>query len=105
MNKLIHLPEPTLLFGHGQSVEDPRDGLSLFGPFDPAQTFGVRYGVIGTKTGIRRFVEWVEKIQHPVVEEKPTRLRPPFPGFEAAFSRVFLSARNHSCKWSLVRRN
>ncbi len=67
MNKLIHLPEPTLLFGHGQSVEDPRDGLSLFGPFDPAQTFGVRYGVIGTKTGIRRFVEWVEKIQHPVV--------------------------------------
>ena len=89
VNKLIHLPEPTLLFGHGQSVEDPRDGLSLFGPFDPAQTFGVRYGVIGTKTGIRRFVEWVEKIQHPVVEEKPTRLRPPFPGFEAAFGIPF----------------
>jgi len=41
VNKLIHLPEPTLLFGHGQSVEDPRDGLSLFGQFDPAQTFGV----------------------------------------------------------------
>jgi len=89
VNKLIHLPEPTLLFGHGQSIEDPRDGLSLFGPFDPAQTFGVRYGVIGTKTGIRRFAEWVEKIQRPVVEEKPTRLRPPFPGFEAAFGIPF----------------
>ena len=89
MRKLIHLPEPTLLFGHGQSVEDPRDGLSLFGPFDPAQTYGIRYGVIGTKTGIQRFADWVERIQHPVVEEKPTRLRPPFPGFEAAFGIPF----------------
>ena len=75
MNKLIHIPEPTLLFGHSQSIEDPRDGLSLFGPFDPAQTFGVRYGVIGINTGIRRFAEWVDKIQRPVVEETPTRLR------------------------------
>jgi hypothetical protein len=89
VNKLIHLPEPTLLFGHGQSIEDPRDGLGLFGPFDSAQILGVRYGVIGTKTGIRRFAEWVDKIQHPVVEEKPTRLRPPFPGFEAAFGIPF----------------
>ncbi|MCI0537558.1 MAG: hypothetical protein L0Z50_20280, partial [Verrucomicrobiales bacterium] len=86
---LIHLPEPTLLFGHSQSIEDPRDGLSLFGPFDPAQTYGVRYGVIGTKDGIRRFAEWVERIQHPIVENPPTRLRPPFPGFEVAFGIPF----------------
>lgn len=91
MNTLIHLPEPTLLFGHNQSVEDPRDGLSLFGPFDPAQTYGIRYGVIGTKTGIGRFRKWVEKIQHPIVEKEPTRLRPPFPGFEAAFGIPFSS--------------
>ena len=89
MNKLIHLPEPTLLFGLGQSIEDPRDGLSLFGPHDSAQTYGVRYGVIGTKTGIRRFVEWVRKIQLPIVDEPPTRLRPPFPGFETAFGIPF----------------
>jgi hypothetical protein len=78
-----HAPDPS------QSVEDPRDGLGLFGPFDPAQTYGIWYGVIGTKTGIRRFRDWVEKIQHPVVEKEPTRLRPPFPGFEAAFGIPF----------------
>ena len=49
MKSLIHIPEPTLVFGLGQCVEDPRDGLSLFGPYDPAQTFGVRYGSIGPK--------------------------------------------------------
>lgn len=89
MNSLIHLPEPTLLFANGQSVEDPRDGLSLFGPFDPAQTYGIRYGVIGTQQGIQRFSHWVEKIQHAVIDEPATRLRPPFPGFEAAFGVPF----------------
>ena len=89
MKNLIHLPEPTLLFSHGQSVEDPRDGLSLFGPFDAAQTYGVRYGVIGTKDGIRRFLNWVEKIQHPVIDSENMRGRPPFPGFEPAFGIPF----------------
>jgi hypothetical protein len=89
MKKLLVLPEPTLLFSHEQSLEDPRDGLSLFGPFDPAQTYGVRYGVIGTKDGIRRFKSWVEKVQHPIVDGKNTRGRPPFPGFEAAFGVPF----------------
>ncbi|MBI3869846.1 MAG: hypothetical protein HY299_15090 [Verrucomicrobia bacterium] len=89
MTKLIHLPEPTLLFAHGQSVEDPRDGLTLFGPFDPAQAYGVRYGVIGTAAGIRRFIAWVERIQRPVLDEGSGRLRPPFPGFEAAFGIPF----------------
>ncbi len=85
MNKLIHIPEPTLLFAKGQSVEDPRDGLSLFGPFDSAQTYGVRYGVIGTESGIRRFVGWVDKIQRPVIDDSPARLRPPFPAFGVPF--------------------
>ncbi len=89
MKKLIYLPEPTLLFGHGQSVEDPRDGLSLFGPHDQAQTYGIRYGVIGTREGIQRFHSWVERIQIPVIDESSERVRPPFPGFEAAFGIPF----------------
>lgn len=32
--KLIHLPEPTLAFGHGQTLEHPKDGLFLFGPLE-----------------------------------------------------------------------
>lgn len=89
MKKLLHLAEPTLLFSHGQSCEDPRDGLSLFGPFDPTPPYGVRYGVIGTKDGIRRFRAWVEKVQRPIVDSENTRGRPPFPGFEAAFGIPF----------------
>lgn len=84
MGDLIHLAEPTLLFGHGQAVEDPRDGLTLFGPLDEGKPYGIRAGVIGTNDGIRRFKAWVERVQRPVPSENP-RGRPPFPGFEAVF--------------------
>lgn len=85
MQPLIRITEPTLLFGHGQAIEDPRDGLTLFGPLDEGKPYGIRAGVIGRKDGIRRFKEWVERIQGPISNEKPQLSRPPFPGFEAAF--------------------
>ena len=87
MMQLIRLPEPKLLFGHNQAVEDPRDGLTLFGPLDEGKTFGVRPAVIGTKAGVERFWRWVESIQRPVNDDKPSR--PPYPGFEAAFGVPF----------------
>ena len=68
----------------GQTLEDPRDGLALFGPYD-ANVYGVRAGVIGTKDGIQRFNKWVKSIQGPVGIEYAERYRPPFPGFEAVF--------------------
>jgi hypothetical protein len=82
---LLYLPEPLLLFRHDQEMEDPRDGLTLLGPYDSAQNYGVKYGVVGTKDGIRRLKAWVAKIQGPVCEPGMFRKRPPFPGFEAAF--------------------
>lgn len=85
MIQLIHLPEPKLLFRHDQPMEDPRDGLALLGPYDPAQNYGVKYGVVGTKDGIRRLKNWIEKIQRPISEPGVERRRPPYPGFEAAF--------------------
>ncbi len=66
MNSLIHLAEPTLRFGYQQGMEDPHDGLTLFGPYDGNNVYGIRAGVIGTKEGIRRFTNWVEKIQSPI---------------------------------------
>lgn len=48
MPDLIHLPEPRLLFGYNQSLEDPRDWQTLLGPHDPAQN----YGVVATKEAI-----------------------------------------------------
>lgn len=85
MPDLIHLPEPRLLFGYNQSLEDPRDGLTLLGPHDPAQNYGVKYGVVATKEGSRRLRNWISKLQGPISEVGKERSRPPYPGFEAAF--------------------
>src|SRR5437867_4349288 len=82
---LVHLPEPRLLFRYGQATEDPRDGLTLFGPLDDKCPLGVQAGVIGTKQGIELFTRWVATIQRPVIGRKLDLDRPPFPGFAAAY--------------------
>ena len=89
MNKLIKLAEPTLLFNHNQAMEDPRDGLTLFGPLDRGKPYGVRAGVVGERAGIERFKRWVAQIQKPIVPHPPHPFRPPFPGFEAVFRIPF----------------
>lgn len=85
MNQLIRLPEPSLVFRYGQTIEDPRDGLSLFGPLDQGKPHGIRAGFIGTKDGIGRMKRWIGKTQTVISNSPPRRKRPPFPGFTAAF--------------------
>lgn len=85
MNDLIWLPEPKLLFNYGQAMEDPRDGLALFGPLDKGMTIGIRAGVIGTADGIQRYKRWVEKISHPLYDKAHGRSRPAYLGFETIF--------------------
>jgi len=84
---MVRIREPRLEFAFGQQLEDPRDGLTMFGPYDRGEggAYGIRAGVIGTKQGIRRFGKWVESIQRPVGLQDAARFRPPFPGFEAVF--------------------
>src|SRR3989337_4126832 len=84
---LVKLPEPKLRFGFKQSLEDPRDGLTLFGPLDESTLFAVRPAVIGTADAIARFKRWVAEIQRPIDDAKTSR--PPFPGFEAAYNVRF----------------
>ncbi len=84
-SSVLFIPEPTLTFRHGQAVEDPRDGLTLFGPLDAGKPYGIRAGVIGTAIGISYFKDWVQRIQKPLCDEGSHIARPPFPGFEAAF--------------------
>ena len=85
MAELIKLVEPILLFGHDQSMEDPRDGLTLFGPLDKGKPHGIRSGVLGTTEGVQYFEDWVSKIQGPVSNDPPQQARPMFPGFKAIF--------------------
>jgi hypothetical protein len=85
VRRLIHINEPTLLFRHGQAVEDARDGLTLFGPLDEGKVHGIRAGVVGTAAGIAAFKKWVPRILRPVSCDPAIVSRPPFPGFEAVF--------------------
>ena len=85
MTDLLHIPEPRLLFAHDQALEDPRDGLTLFGPLDEGMPFGVRYGAVGTPEGISLLKSWVKRAQGPIANSPPQVARPPFPGFEATF--------------------
>ena len=66
-------------------MEDPRDGLTLFGPLDEGKPYGIRHGVIGTADGIRRLKNWARVVQGPISNRPPVMARPMFPGFEAAF--------------------
>ncbi len=95
MIKLLKLDEPRLLFRHDQATEDPRDGLTLFGPLDEGKPFGIRWGVVGTSDGIQRFKYWVERINSPIYdiveESQPKDARPPFLGFETIFRIPWLS--------------
>ena len=90
MREVSVLPEPLLEFRYGQSLADPHDGLTMFGPYDSghaSQPRNVSYGLIGTATGIERFATWAHCIQAPILPAtgENARLWPPWPGFKAAF--------------------
>lgn len=85
MMNLCYLTEPTLDFGFNQSLEDPRDGLSLFGPLDAGKPYGISAGVVGTPAGIQRFCNWVKDLNQPIRTESVDLAHPDFPGFETVF--------------------
>lgn len=90
-SEITILSEPELEFGYGQCVNDPRDGLSLFGPFDsdqPGHPGFLSFGIVGTQEGINLFLDWSAGMVRPWTEAPNNRHRlwPPYPGFEAAFA-------------------
>lgn len=87
MGDTFHLlDEPLLTFGLGQTTEDPRDGLALFGPAESGSSVG-DYVVLGTPRGIELWPRWVAALNAPAacVDVKRQRPWPPFPGFDVAF--------------------
>lgn len=73
-------------FGHGQTAEDPHDGLALFGPAEARQQLPDNI-VLGTASGIEAWKNWCAALNAPASCIDPARHRawPPFPGFDVAF--------------------
>jgi hypothetical protein len=83
MRELMYFDEPNILFGHNQKLQDPRDGLSLFGPYDTI--YGINSCVLATKDGLKVFKIYLDSIQKPVYNYN-SLTRPMFPGFETVFN-------------------
>src|SRR5882757_6440705 len=93
MNNVTVFDEPALEFASGELLEHPRDGLTLFGPFDSKgieKPTHLRYGVVGTASGIRAWGEFVKAMNRPILTDGDLdeTLWPHFPGFEEAFHAV-----------------
>lgn len=90
------IPEPNLVFASNGKSTDPKEGLSLYGPF--GITTGehhrsIRVGFVGTESTIAQAKAWITKCSDfiPGVDKK-RRQAPDFPGFnqESAFQCDFV---------------
>jgi hypothetical protein len=81
------MDEPQLEFGFGQRTYDPRDGLSLFGPYDSGIAKPINYILLGTREGIQKFRQWSSLLSRPAIDAPKgnQRLWIPYPGFSAAY--------------------
>ena len=91
--KLHMLDEPELVFGHGQSAIDPRDGLSMFGPAGGSLA-SITYVAIGTEEGLTLWDGWVSAMNALAACRDSSRQRawPPYPGFDVAFGSLWPNA-------------
>lgn len=81
-----YIEEPQLTFGEGQTADDPRDGLALFGPCE-SQPVLPDHIVIGTQDGIALWRAWCDTLNAPASCSDVNRQRawPPYPGYEVAY--------------------
>jgi len=81
--RLLPFSEPRLRFQHGQTLDDPKDGLMLFGP--PDEPVGIQYGVIGLPKSTERFERWSDQLTGAIPAEENVTSSVMFPGFEPLF--------------------
>jgi hypothetical protein len=94
IGELIHLNEPKIVFGYDQPMVDPRDGITLFGPFSRDKIEGqINIGVIGPEISRQRLIAYLKRIHEPLFGVEPDIARPYFPGLEAAFN-IFVNFNN-----------
>src|SRR5258708_1970902 len=108
-NPAILQDEPRLQFRYNQYLEDPHDGLSLFGPYGieaSSHPKNLTIGVIGAPEGVAAFTRGCKWGRGPVKagEAHPNpHLWPVFPGFEAAFCSDLPWDPAWSCELDLVK--
>lgn len=90
MFELTKIEEPKILFGYGQMLEDPRDGLTIFGPLENLKPYGIISGVVGTKDGLNKFKNFLKEIEKPIYN-RDNISRPFFPGFNSIFKMEWSS--------------
>lgn len=94
MNSGRNFAEPDLEFALGQRMQHPRDGITLFGPFDSKgieRPRHIKYGLFGTPNGIDSFRGFSAALNRPILTEQryDDVLWPHFPGFEEAFHTLW----------------
>ena len=79
------LEEPKLTFNYGQKVIDPRDGLTLFGPYSKDYVNDFNVGLIGTVSGRLKMQTWLKGLMKPMYPLKHNISKPFYPGFKELF--------------------
>lgn len=79
------VPEPELLFADRQFCEDPKIGLSAFGPYsktDATRRTVIRVGVVGPAEAIDRALQLIQRMGSPIPfsDKLDAMLHPGFPG-------------------------
>src|SRR4051812_44142196 len=79
------ISEPALIFANQQVCEDPKTGLTAFGPYsktDVTRKAIIRIGVVGPAEAIDRALQLIERMGSPIPfsEKLDAMLHPGFPG-------------------------
>src|SRR5258708_4844519 len=90
------LAKPILEFGTGET-SDPKEGLTLYGPF--SLRFGgahkalVQVGLVGPRIIVEQAQSWFARCQTPITSgHANATMYPSYPGFQAAFHSTLVTA-------------
>ena len=88
MSRLIslHVQEPFLAFGAGQTALHPKDGLFLYGPVEPRGAGEVRVGAIGSRLGLELLGQWMERVARFIPPHNDRAHHAPFPEVQSTFN-------------------
>jgi hypothetical protein len=99
--RLIHLPEPNVEFGEGES-STIREGLAEFGPYSlrlgAAHPSAVRVGIVGTPESVAGARSFLQRMASRIHSGRPNvLLTPDYPGF----AKVFRSSLAVEPRWEV----